>query len=50
MMTRLGLDVEIIDCRWGEGAHEDKLEKILKADTEKKIKVSVCVRHIHTVQ
>lgn len=37
MMRRLGLDVEIIDERWGDGAHEDRLEKVLKNDIHKKV-------------
>jgi len=38
MQQRMGLDVHVVDCPWGEGAHEDKLEQILKQDTGKKIK------------
>lgn len=45
MQQRLGLDVEVVDCPWGEGAHEGKLEEILKKDGNKKIKaVRACVR------
>lgn len=47
MMQRLGLDVEVIDCRWGDGADEERLAAVLKADTEKKIK-AVCVVHNET--
>lgn len=47
MMTRMGLDVEVIDCEWGEGADEERLAKALKADTNKKIK-AVCVVHNET--
>jgi alanine-glyoxylate transaminase / serine-glyoxylate transaminase / serine-pyruvate transaminase len=47
MMHRLGLDVTVIDCRWGDGADEAKLAEVLKADTEKKIK-AVCVVHNET--
>lgn len=47
MMQRLGLDVEVIDCRWGDGADEARLAEVLKADTEKKIK-AVCVVHNET--
>jgi len=42
MMQRLGLDVEVIDCRWGDGADEERLAEVLAKDTEKKIK-AVCV-------
>ena len=47
MMQRLGLDVQIVDCPWGEGADEGILEDILKKDTAKKIK-AVCVVHNET--
>jgi len=47
MMKRMGLEVEIIDCRWGNGADESKLEAILKKDTEKKIK-AVAIVHNET--
>jgi len=38
MQQRMGLDVVAVDCPWGEGVHEDKLEQILKQDSGKKIK------------
>jgi len=38
MQQRMGLDVTVIECPWGDGAHEDKLQQILKQDTGKKIK------------
>ncbi len=47
MMQRLGLEVEVIDCRWGDGADEEKLAEVLAKDTEKKIK-AVCVVHNET--
>lgn len=47
MMQRMGLDVQVIDQEWGEGADEQALEKVLKADTSKKIK-AVCVVHNET--
>jgi alanine-glyoxylate transaminase/serine-glyoxylate transaminase/serine-pyruvate transaminase len=47
MMQRLGLEVEVIDCRWGDGADEARLAEVLAADTEKKIK-AVCVVHNET--
>ncbi|KAK9807206.1 hypothetical protein WJX73_008893 [Symbiochloris irregularis] len=46
-MQRLGLDVEVIDCRWGDGADEKKLEQILSADKQHKIK-AVAVVHNET--
>lgn len=47
MMKRLGLDVTVIECPWGEGADEARLDAVLKADTDKKIK-AVCVVHNET--
>jgi len=47
MMQRMGLDVTVIESPWGEGANEEKLAEILKADTEKKIK-AVAVVHNET--
>lgn len=47
MMQRLGLDVTVIDCPWGEGADEGRLEEILRKDTNKTIK-AVCVVHNET--
>jgi alanine-glyoxylate transaminase/serine-glyoxylate transaminase/serine-pyruvate transaminase len=47
MMQRLGLDVHVIECRWGDGANEEELAKVLKADKDKKIK-AVCVVHNET--
>ena len=47
MMERLGLDVVKVEVPWGEGVPEDKLEQILKEDTEKKIK-AVTVVHNET--
>ena len=46
-MQRLGLDVEVIECEWGTGADEAALQKVLAADTHKKIK-AVCVVHNET--
>jgi len=49
MMQRMGLDVEVIDRPWGEGADEEALEKILKADAAAGGKVkAVCVVHNET--
>jgi aspartate aminotransferase-like enzyme len=47
MQQRLSLDVTVIDCPWGEGAHEDKLEEALAKDSKKAIK-AVCVVHNET--
>ncbi|KAJ9515022.1 pyridoxal phosphate-dependent transferase [Haematococcus lacustris] len=47
MMTRLGLDVHVVERPWGEGADEGALEEILRADKEKKIK-AVAVVHNET--
>jgi len=44
---RLGLDVEVIECPWGEGADEGKLLEALKKDTDKKVK-GVLVVHNET--
>lgn len=47
MMQRLGLDVTVIDQPWGEAADEARLDEILRADKDKKIK-AVCVVHNET--
>ena len=47
MMQRMGLDVQVIECEWGTGADEAALQKVLAADTGKKIK-AVCVVHNET--
>ena len=46
-VQRLGLDVEVIECRWGDGADEAKLQDILSKDKDKKIK-AVAVVHNET--
>ncbi len=38
MCTRLGLDVQIVDCEWGTGVPLQQYADILKADTEHRIK------------
>ncbi len=38
MCTRLGLDVQVIDCEWGTGVPLQQVADTLKADTEHKIK------------
>ncbi|KAL6776409.1 SGA1 [Auxenochlorella protothecoides x Auxenochlorella symbiontica] len=47
MMQRLGLEVEVVEGRWGDGAYEDKLADLLEKDTSKGIK-AVCVVHNET--
>ena len=39
--------VEVLECEWGCGADEARLEQVLKADTDKKIK-AVAVVHNET--
>lgn len=47
MMRRLGLDVHVLDERWGDGANEETLRDVLKKDVNKEIK-AVCVVHNET--
>ena len=47
MMQRMGLEVEVIECEWGEGADEARLAAALAKDTAKKIK-AVAVVHNET--
>jgi alanine-glyoxylate transaminase/serine-glyoxylate transaminase/serine-pyruvate transaminase len=47
MMRRLGLDVEVIDTPWGEGAPEDRIAAALAADTGHRIK-GVMIVHNET--
>jgi alanine-glyoxylate transaminase/serine-glyoxylate transaminase/serine-pyruvate transaminase len=47
MMTRLGLEVEVLDTPWGEGAPEDRIAAALAADKEHRIK-GVMVVHNET--
>ena len=47
MCQHLGLDVDVIDCAWGEGAPADEYGKRLAADTNHKIK-AVLVTHNET--
>jgi len=42
---RLGLDVEVLDTPWGEGASEERLQAVLKADTDKKVKAVMVVHN-----
>lgn len=47
MCQRFGLDVEVIDCRWGTGAPADRFGAALAADTGHRIK-AVMVTHNET--
>ena len=47
MCQRHGLDVQVIECPWGEGAPADQFEAILAADTEHEIK-ALMVTHNET--
>jgi alanine-glyoxylate transaminase/serine-glyoxylate transaminase/serine-pyruvate transaminase len=47
MMERLGLEVEVIECEWGEGAPEGEIGRILRADHEHRIR-GVMIVHNET--
>ena len=47
MMQRLGLDVTVIESRWGDGADEARLEEVLRADAGGSIR-AVAVVHNET--
>ena len=47
VLQRLGLDVQVIEGRWGDGADEEKLQDILSKDKDKRIK-AVAVVHNET--
>ncbi|HET9653143.1 MAG TPA: aminotransferase class V-fold PLP-dependent enzyme [Usitatibacter sp.] len=47
MMQRLGLDVQVLDCEWGDGAPEDRIEQALREDRGHRIK-GVMVVHNET--
>jgi alanine-glyoxylate transaminase / serine-glyoxylate transaminase / serine-pyruvate transaminase len=47
MMQRLGLEVEVLDCEWGEGAPETRIEQALRADTAHRIR-GVMIVHNET--
>ncbi len=47
MMQRLGLDVEVLDVEWGQGAPEERIAAALAADTGHRIK-GVMVVHNET--
>jgi alanine-glyoxylate transaminase/serine-glyoxylate transaminase/serine-pyruvate transaminase len=45
LAQRIGLDVQVLDEEWGTGVKPDKIESILKADTEQKIKAVLAVQN-----
>jgi alanine-glyoxylate transaminase / serine-glyoxylate transaminase / serine-pyruvate transaminase len=47
MMQRLGLDVQVLECEWGCGAPEERIEQALREDREHRIK-GVMVVHNET--
>jgi alanine-glyoxylate transaminase/serine-glyoxylate transaminase/serine-pyruvate transaminase len=47
MMQRLGLDVQVLECEWGSGAPEERIEQALREDREHRIK-GVMVVHNET--
>lgn len=47
MCQRLGFEVEVLDCEWGEGAPLDRYRHALEADTGRKIK-AVLATHNET--
>ena len=47
MMQRLGLEVEVLECEWGEGAPEARIEHALRADREHRIR-GVMIVHNET--
>ncbi|MBK8005766.1 MAG: aminotransferase class V-fold PLP-dependent enzyme [Gemmatimonadetes bacterium] len=47
MMTRLGLDVTVVDVEWGEGAPPEQIQDLLTKDTAHAYK-AVCIVHNET--
>jgi alanine-glyoxylate transaminase/serine-glyoxylate transaminase/serine-pyruvate transaminase len=47
MMQRLGLDVQVLECEWGDGAPEERIEQALREDRDHRIK-GVMVVHNET--
>lgn len=47
MCERLGFEVEVLDCEWGEGAPLDRYQHALESDTGRKIK-AVLATHNET--
>jgi alanine-glyoxylate transaminase/serine-glyoxylate transaminase/serine-pyruvate transaminase len=42
LAQRIGLDVHVLECEWGEGAPPERIEEVLRADKKHEIK-GVCV-------
>jgi len=47
MMQRLGLEVEILECEWGDGAPESRIAEALQADSQHRIR-GVMIVHNET--
>ncbi len=47
MMTRLGLDVTVVDVEWGEGAPPEQIQELLAKDTAHSYK-AICIVHNET--
>ncbi len=45
MCTRLGLEVELVDCKWGTGVPNEKFQEILTADTKHEIKAVLATQN-----
>jgi alanine-glyoxylate transaminase/serine-glyoxylate transaminase/serine-pyruvate transaminase len=45
MAQRLGLDVQILDEEWGTGVKPDRIEDVLSADRDHRIKAVLCVQN-----
>ena len=45
MCTRLGLQVELVDCEWGTGVPTEKFQKILSADINHEIKAVLATQN-----
>ena len=45
MATRLGLEVEVLDCEWGTGAPAERIEEILRRDQAHPIKALLIVHN-----
>ena len=45
MCTRLGLDVQVVDCEWGTGVPVEKFKEILTADVNHEIKAVLATQN-----
>ena len=45
MCTRLGLEVELVDCEWGTGVPTEKFQEILAADRKHEIKAVLATQN-----